>query len=378
MRQFITAAVLMLGSGLLLGSVQAQSVSQDYGTGALTSQRQPARVILQPMYQYYEDDGIQVAEWSLPLQATIPLRESLQLSIRASMALAEGDSVGSASADNMGAVPGLGDVQASMSYTRKLGEGSLIMSAGVNVPTGKQELALAEFTTATLLSRNFYDFRVPSFGQGLGLATGATWAFPLGDDLVLGFGGSFQFQGGFTPVEGMDETYNPGNEVLITGGADYRLSRTSALSGDVALTLYGTDTLGDTDEFEAGNKITATVQFLRSQRHTTLRLVARYEGREKSTLPATVGGATRLQLLPNQSTLRGSYTMQLSEGVRLEFGGTGRHFGETSATSSKTLITLSVMPQFDVGDELRLAPRAGYTEGSFTGLEGGLMLFWQR
>lgn len=372
----VIAALLMIGMmGGGSAATQAQSVDSDYGTDALTSRHQPMRVVLQPTYQYYEDNGVQLTEWSLPLQATIPIRERLQLSVRASVASADGEvELGNEPEQ----VSGLGDVQASLSYTRELGEGSLIMSAGVNAPTGKQELTLAEFTTATLLSRNFYDFRVPSFGQGLGLATGATWALPVGDDLVLGLGGSFQYQGGFTPFEGMEETYEPGNEVLATGGLDYRLSRTSALSGDVALTLYGTDTLGDTDEFEAGNKVSAKVQYVRNQRYNTLRLMARYEGREKSTFPATAGGATEMQLLPNQGTLRGSYTTRLREGVRLEVEAIGRHFGETTSTDSKTLVTVSLMPQFDVGDGLRVAPRVAYTGGSFTGLEGGLMFFWQR
>lgn len=371
----VLAALLMLVLMLSViggpgSAAYAQSEETDYATDALTSRSQPMRIIVRPSYQYYEDGGLKLTEWSLPIQATVPIRERLQLSLRAGLASAGGD--------NLESVTGLGDVQASLSYTREVGEGSVILSAGANVPTGKRKLTLEEFATATLLSQNFYDFQMPGFGQGLGVATGATWAVPIGEDVVLGLGGSFQFRGGYIPVEGMGETYNPGNEVLVTGGIDYRLSRTSALSGDVAVTLYGTDTLGDVERFEAGTKVSAAVQFRRDQGYSTLRLLARYEGREKSTLPAAVGGASQLQLLPNQGTVRGNYATRLREGVRLELEATGRYFGETTAYDSQTVATVSVTPQFAVGEGARIGPHLAYTAGSFSGLEAGLMLYWQR
>ncbi len=370
-RHGIALLLLAAVTGWIGGSAGAQSVAEDYGTGALTSQRQPLRIVVQPMYQYFEDTDRGITEWSVPLRATIPLREDLQLSLRGSFASATGD--------GLATVSGLSDAQASLSYVRPVGDGSVILSAGVNAPTGKQELTLSEFATATLLSQNFFDFRVPGFGQGLGLATGATWAVPVGEDVVLGLGGSFRYQGGYTPVEGMTEDYTPGNEVLITGGLDYRLSRTSALSGDVSFTIYGTDQLGDVDRFEAGNRFAAAVQYRRDQGYSTLRVLARYEGREKSTLPAVgTGSAQELQLLPSEGAVRGVFTTRLGETADLEVWAGGRMFGETDAFDQKVLAVIGLMPQWAASDQLTLAPRIAYTGGDITGLEGGLMIYWQQ
>lgn len=371
MRHGITVLLAVMVALWMGQTARAQNVGSDYGTGALTSQRQPLRIVVQPMYQYFENDDQGITEWSVPIRATIPLRENLQLSLRGSFASATGD--------ELETVSGLSDAQASLSYVRQVGEGSVIVSAGVNAPIGKQELTLDEFTTATLLSQNVFDFRVPGFGQGLGLATGATWAVPVGEDVVLGLGGSFRYQGGYTPLEGMASNYNPGNEVLVTGGLDYRLNRTSALSGDVSITLYGTDQVGDVDQFEAGNKLSATVQYRRDQGYNTLRVLARYEGREKSTLPAVgSGSAQELQLLPSEGVLRGSFQTRLSDSVDLELWAGGRMFGETDVFEQKVLAVVGLMPQWEASDGLTLAPRFAYTGGDITGLEGGLVVYWQQ
>lgn len=373
MRKFVVGlwAIVVIGTGLGIGAVQAQPTDDDYSSGALTSQERPFHIVVQPLYQYYEDEGRVLTEWSLPVQATVPLRQNVQLSLRASMASAGGD--------NLEQVTGLGDVQASLSYARPVGDGSIILSAGANLPSGKQELTLDEFRTVALLSRDFYSFRVPSFGQGLNVATGATWAFPVGEDVMLGLGGSFQLRGGYTPLQGMDDEYEPGNEVVLTGGLDYRLSRTSALSGDFAFTLYGTDMVGGVEQFEAGNKISATVQYLLEQGFSTFRLIGRYEGRGKSSIPAVAGAQGRaLQTLPSQGTARASYQVRLNDALNLGLWAEGHLFEETDVYDSQTLVRLGVSPAWNMGHGVTLAPRAAVTVGSFTGGEGGLAVQWQQ
>lgn len=378
------AAFLLLGlAGHDLAAL-AQSADADYGTDALTSRRQPVRIVAEPTYQYFDDNGTQITQWSLPIRATVPLLERLQLSLRANVASADVTApAGAPIAGRPASVAGLGDVQASLSYVREVGEGSVIVSAGANVPTGKQELTLEEFTTVTFLSQNFYEFRVPGFGQGPGLATGVTWAVPIRRNVVLGVGGSFRLQGGYTPVERMGEEYTPGSEVLVTTGLDYQLSPTSALSADVAVTLYGTDTLGDVDQFEAGTKVAGTLQYVRSRGFSRLQVVARYENRGRSTLPA-VGGSVagaqteELQILPTQGALRARYDTRLAERWRLGVFAAGRWYDETALFESKTVATGGVEPRLGLGGGVTLAPRAAYTAGDFTGVEAGLGIIFQQ
>ena len=366
MKRLLRGTVLALLIGCVgLLPAEAQPIDEEnYEAEGLTSQRRPLRVTARPLYQYYEDDGAAISEWSLPIQATIPLLESLQLNLRGSVA--------SVSGDNVEDLSGLGDVQASLSYAQEVGDGSLILSLGANLPTGKRELTVGEFQTATVLSQNYYAFQVPTFGQGFNIATGATWAIPVSDNVTVGLGGSYQRRGGYAPIEGMAEDYNPGDEFIVTGGLDYGVTQTSALSADVSFTAYGTDTVGDTDQFEAGNKIAGRLQYLYQSGFNSVRVLARYESRDKSTIPATAA-AQELQVLPSQGAFRLSYDRRIGS-FTLGLWGDGRLFGETEAYDSQTLFRLGVAPAFSAGSNVVLMPRAAATFGDLTGVQAGLTL----
>lgn len=317
---------------------------------------------MQPTYQQYTDDGRQISELSLPVFAVVPLGRNLRVSLLTSLATAGGD--------QLTALSGLNDAQLSLSYTRRISLGSLVFNLGVNAPTGKQTLSAGEFETMRRLSQDFYRFRVPSLGQGLNVSPGLTWAFPLNDDLMLGLGAAYQFRGSYTPRSGVESSYDPGNEFLLTGGADLRLSPNTALSGDLTYTLYGDDEREGEPTYEVGNKLTATVQLLSTFGFNELRLVGRYRSRGKSTIP-TVQEAQ--QTTPNAGLLLGSYRMQITERFYLQTQLAGRYYGETRAfPDPKTLAELTLAPELQLGSSVRLSGRAGYTVGSFSGLEAGL------
>lgn len=364
MKRLLCTPVLVLLMGFWgFVPAQAQPIDEDsYEAEGLTSQRRPLRVTARPLYQYFERDGVALTEWSLPIQATIPLRESLQLNLRGSVA--------SVSGDNVEDLSGLGDVQASLSFAQEVGDGSLILSLGANLPTGKRELTLDEFATATVLSQNYYDFQVPTFGQGFNVATGATWAIPVSDNATIGLGGSYQRRGGYAPLEGMADDYDPGDEFIVTGGLDLGVAPNAALSLDVSFTTYGTDTVGDADQFEAGNKISGRLQYLYQGGVNSVRVLARYDSRDKSTIPATAA-AQELQVLPSQGALRISYDRRLG-GVTLGLWADGRLFGETEAFDSQTLFRVGLAPAFSAGSNLVLMPRVAATAGDLTGLQAGL------
>jgi len=370
-------AALFLAFLLPIGTTaQAQPGLDD--VGALSSERSAVRLVATPTVQYYDDDGVSLTQWSLPLRAAVPLSQSFHLRLAATVASADlsGTGDGTVIPTDPERVTGLTDLQTELSYMREVGAGSVILNVGVNIPTGKDKLTLAEFATVTLLSQNIYDFRAPGFGQGLGVRTGASWAVPVGERVVVGLGGSFQVQGGYTPVQGMAEEYTPGNEVLLTGGLDVQLTPRSALSGDVAVTVYGTDTLGDVDQFEAGNQVAGSLQYLREWGFNRLQMRARYASREKSSL-ASVGSAAqdvRLQVLPSQGSLRAGYDTRLTEGVRLRLTASGRWYEETALLDATAVGRVGVEPQFTLTDTVVLAPRAAVSVGGYTGIEGGMRI----
>lgn len=353
--------------GVVGGSpLPAQGQTGTNAANALTSQERPVRIRLQPTYQRFEDEGRTLTQWSAPIVAVVPFRERWQVSIQGSGASATGD--------NLTTLSGLSDVRTALSYTWPVGEGSLIASASVSAPIGKEELTQSEFNVARLLSRNFYPFRVPSLGQGLGAGTGVTWAVPVTESMVVGIGGLFRYHGSYSPAANQEEEYDPGEEGRLTGGIDFQLSSISVLSVNTSYFLYGTDTVGGADRFDAGNQFSVRLQYLREVEQRTIQVVGRYRQQEKSTLPIRTGADQERQVLPSQGMLRGQYSAPLSERVYLRVSAAGHWYGETTAFESKRLVTLGGGIGIEVQDGLEVFPRAEYTTGTFTGLAGSLRL----
>jgi len=359
---------------LLLVGLAAEGFAQD-GALYLSSQQPPVRISIEGLYQNYSNDDGDISEFSIPLSMSVPLGRSLGLSLIAHQASATGDSLES--------VSGLSDVQVGLSYYQRVGQGSIVLSLGANLPSGKRELTTDEFETSIFLSQHFFNFRVPGFGQGFNLSPGIVAAFPVSENAVLGVGMSYQYKGSYKPTEGLQDDYTPGDEILLTGGFDVRAGATSNLSADVTYTLYGSDTLGDQDVYSSGDKVTATVQWLNYLGVNVLRLVARYRSQSKSSRPAVSGAADEeLRTLPAQVWLRGSYRHRLSPTVHVGVLAQARLFGDTDASvgntpfgpelfESKTLFDVGLTPEFSLSDTVALRVRFLYTLGDFTGFETG-------
>ncbi len=347
---------------LLLGLV-AEGFAQEESL-FLSSQRQPVRLSFGASYQRYVEGDSMLAEVSVPLAISAPLGRRFAVSLLASGASATGDGVTSLS--------GLTDVQLGLSFIEQIGQSSLVASLGVNLPSGKRELEQDEFLTTISLSQHFFNFRVPGFGQGFNVEPGLVWAFPVGEDVVLGLGAAFQYKGPYKPLSSMAGDYDPGDEVLLTGGLDVRLGPTTNLSADFTFTHYMADRLGDVEFFSAGDRVTATGQVLSSLGQHQVRLVARYRGQAKSSIPADLASAdAALRTIPSMGLLIGSYDHQLSGQLRLGLLARARLFGETDLFERKTLFDLGLAPEVVLSPAVRLRTRFVYTLGDFTGFEAG-------
>ncbi len=347
---------------LLMLALAAEAIAQDDAL-YLSSRQQPIRISIGALYQSYTEDDSTLSEVSIPLAVSVPLGRNLGVSLIASQASASGDAVESLS--------GVSDAQVGLSYYQQIGQGSVVVSLGVNLPSGKSELTPQEFETAIFLSQHFYNFRVSGFGQGFNVSPGVVVAFPVSENAVFGVGASYQLKGAYTPIEGMDD-YDPGDEILLTGGFDYRAGPTTNFSADVTYTIYGSDTFGDADVFSAGDKVTATAQWLRYIRANELRFVARYRSISKSSRPAVVGVAgEELRTLPAQVFLRGVYRHRLNPTFTLGVLAQARLFDETDNFSSKTLFDVGLMPEVALSNNTALRLRFLYTLGDFTGFEAG-------
>lgn len=342
----------------------------------LSSARQPVRLSAGVVFQQYEDAGRQLSQTSIPLSVTAPLGRNFGLSLLASQASATGDDVTDLS--------GVSDVQLGLSYFRRIGEGSVVASLGLNLPSGKRELTVDEFTTSVLLGRPFFDFRLPGFGQGFNVSPGLIYAFPAGEGVALGLGAAYNYKGPYKPLGGMPEDYDPGDEIVVTGGLDVRVGAVSNLSAEVTYTHYLADKLGDAEIFTAGGKIAATGQLVHNLGPHQLRIVARARSTAKSTLPATLGATDEdLRTLPGFVWGEVRFRYQLAPALALGLLGRARLFGETDfggqelrldafdLGASRSLFDLGLAPHVTLSENLQLSSRFVYTLGDLTGFEAG-------
>ncbi len=329
-----------------------------------TSERQPVQITTSALFQRYVEDEMTISEMSFPVFVYVPVGRHVGLSLLASQATASGDTLETLS--------GLNDALVTLSYARRLGRSSLVVSVSANLPSGKQELTQDEFSTSIPLSHNFYDFRVASFGQGLSLSPGLTFATPLSESFVLGLGASYLYKGSFKPLQGMEDRYDPGGEILLTGGMDIRLSQRAALSGDITYTIYDTDRVGELEVYDSGSKTTATAAFRHHQGFNVFRLLVRYRGRAKSSVLSDTLLVTQTErTLPNQVEVRALYRLRLRPSVSTGLLVHGRFFEETAVFTKKQLLDVGLLPAVKLSNRLSVIGRFIYTLGTIDGFEAG-------
>ena len=364
MKRFAIISVVLLTLGIVgAPSGQAQ---------LLSSQRQPVLVSASGYYQRYTDEGRRLSEVSFPVSVYLPMGQQFALSVQTGRARA--------SAEDLESVSGFDDVQVTLNHARRIGDHSLVFSLGANLPSGESELTRDEFQTSVVLSRNFFPFHVPSFGQGFSVAPGVTWAVPLSDNFILGAGIVARFQGSYKPLADMEESFTPGDEILFAGGFEVRFTPTITFSTDLAHVDHQADTIGDEEQFSLGSQTTVRLRGRAYFGFDELRLVAHYLRQGESRI-LNEEGRTARQTVPNQSLLLASYRRRFSQVFYVTALGQGRFFGTTEgfrsllggdlSTDSKTMVDLGVMPEVQLTENVRLIGRFLYTFGDITGLEAG-------
>ena len=270
-------------------------------------------------------------------------------------------------------VSGLSDTQLIISYYTRLGSGSLVASLGTNLPSGKTELTSDEFLSAILISQRAYNFRVPSLGQGFGASPSLTWAMPMGDNMSIGVGASYQFRGAYKPFEFRDEEYTPGDEVLVTGGVNFRLDPQSGISLDVSHSIYAADQFDGVEIYQSGGKTSVTASYRRVIEFDELRITAHYRSLAKnSTLVDGTLVAEALRTIPNQLTGLVSYRKRFSQTLTVTALLEGRSFNETELFDKRTMVGIGVLPSLNISPQAALTGRLIYTAGTISGIEAGL------
>ena len=348
------------------------------GSLYIGSQRPPVRITVLPTFQRYsgtlvevegvDDAEVEVREFATPVTIFAPVARNLGVSLRTSFT--------SASGDDLTGVSGLTDTQATLSYYLPVGAGSAVVSASANLPSGTSELTPDEAATAFLIGQNFYGFRLPNLGQGFNATGGLTYAFPAGDAVVIGLGAAYQVRGTYTPTEGAAE-YDPGDELLLTGGFDYGLGPGSSVAIDVTYAIYSADTAGDL-EFESGNTLSVTGKWNGELGGRSARFVARF--RTKGETEFAEDFDIRLgqdPVIPTQGRVLVNFGLLEGDSYGLGVFAQGRQYAESDLFDAKTLFDFGAMPSVRILPNATLLGRVAVTFGDLSGLEAGGGLSWE-
>jgi hypothetical protein len=363
-------ALLALSAVLLTVPVAPRAQVAEEGNTLLYvgTRRPPVQVTTGAVYQRYEDDDVDLAQLVVPFTAFVPVMPDVGLSVRAWYASADGSEIASLS--------GIADAQVALSYHRAVGTGSVVGSLSVNLPSGDAAMAAEEVETAFLIGQGFYDFHVPTLGQGFNVAPGLTYAFPVGERLALGAGASYQYRGSFEPRSDVDDAYDPGDELLLTAGLDYRLAEASTLALDASYVHYGDDAFGDLT-YTPGDAFAVTAQWTGAAGAHEVRVLGRARHRTDSTIPPETAALLGLDAaIPTQARLLGHVRFGLGPRFHLGALAQGRYYAESEVFAEKTLFDVGVVPEYEVYPGLTLNARLGATLGDLQGVEAGAGLAW--
>jgi len=207
---------------------------------------QPTAGNLRVVYNSWtlDDNGAEttISQFMIPVTGFIPLEEDFEMSFYAANS---SNNLEAAGQDYK--LSGLSDVRLQVNHS--FNEDHILLTAVVNLPTGKKELDFGEeWQVLQALSTNYLNFPMQRFGEGFGFSLLLGGATMLGENTRGGAGVMYQFVGSYKPYEGFGD-YNPGDLFSVNAGLDIEKGRT-VWSFDAIYTLYTTDKVNDLSSFK--------------------------------------------------------------------------------------------------------------------------------
>ena len=347
MRLFIILLILNLVSALV-----AQS---SLPTEGKEQSRSSVVIKIMPVYQNWSMDmdtsRSNYSQASTLLFFQYPINNRSTVSLQAARAKTGGD---------MESINGLTDMKIGGNW--RIPTLNSVFFVNVNLPSGKSKLSREQFATSIIISNPVLQLQVPNFGQGWMLSSGITWANALSGRFVLGGGISYLYSAAYTALKGYD-AYNPGNELLLTGGMDFRLNASATLSLDVIYTIYGKDKFGGVEVLAPGNKQVYSLQYRHFFGHDQLQVLLRYRTRARNQL--IVLEQTN-KIIPDNIDFLAHYHHRFSPIFFSSIIGEARHFRSSLAQLSQgTVFTIGVVSGIKLNSTFSLPLQLKYHFGTF-------------
>ncbi|MFC2084592.1 hypothetical protein ACFLS9_06000 [Bacteroidota bacterium] len=260
---------------------------------------------------------------------------------------------------------GLSDIQFSLNH--KLRKLNTSLEFGVNIPSGEESLSTAEFASAILLSQDIFNMKYPLLGQGTNVFFGATWANNLSDNVVFGLGFSYQIRGEYEPLSNVDLKYKPSDEILLTTGIDFRINKSSTLSGDIIGIFFGKDEVNGEEIFSTGSRYVFNLKYRQYLSKNILRFFIRYRHSEVDKVEVLEEVISN-KINPNHLMLSATFFHHISDIFSLTYLAEGHFFEETVAPfSGYNLFGFGISFSVQVSSILSIPLQVKYLTGSSEG-----------
>lgn len=195
-----------------------------------------------------------ISELAIPAFVLIPVSERFTIDVGTSYARAR-----VASENSVSEINGLTDTQVRGNLT--LGSDFVILTAGLNLPTGRGSVSLDQFTAASRIGNDFLAFPISSMGSGFAATGGIAIARPVGD-WNLGFGAALRHSNSYEPFAFNDTTtlrFTPGPEYRLRAGIDRALGA-GRLALGLTFSTFGQDDAGGV-RYSTGNRLIAQTSY---------------------------------------------------------------------------------------------------------------------
>ena len=304
-------------------------------------------------YSLGAPSNVTITETAIPIFAYMPLRGGISLDIGTAFAMASVKSTINGQ-ERESKISGLTDTQ--IRATMNLGSDLVLLTAGVNIPTGKSTADTSEQMAAALIGNDFLVFPISSMGSGFGGTGGVAIAKPVGE-WNLGAGLSVRTSMPFDPYEDASGTklrYTPGTEMRARVGLDHPYGTGRAAVG-FTYSKFGDDQFQQSI-YNTGNRLLTQASLSNSILNGDYALTVWNLFRSSGTLADSTPTGTE-----SITDVSAAYGMRMGAG-RVEPGVSFRTWSQADIPSSFQS-TVSLRYEWTSG-RFGFSPMAGYTFGS--------------
>ena len=196
-----------------------------------------------------------ISEMAIPFYVVVPVLTGLTVDVGTSFAMVsheETQTIGGTPTKVKSELSGLTDTQLRLNYG--FGQDFVVVTAGVNIPTGSAMIEPDQVAAATRIGSDFLTFPVSGFGSGLGFTGGVALARPVGE-WNFGFGASVRQSTEYEPFldgTGAPLKFTPGPEYRARMGLDHGFG-TGRMSFGLTFSKFGDDKANATT-FNTGSR----------------------------------------------------------------------------------------------------------------------------